>query len=182
MRTISSRSSDCFWPILLKYLKSHSPRIFGGVHCDRQPARRIHVAIIRRRLVTRCRRLYGPPRRSRRDASAGSTPSRLSPVVPVNRGRSPPQSAGNNARTETADVAAQPVLPLRMPDGLGPDERQEISVDRLGFCGRHAVWEALVGFQRAILQQFGAQRRGVGVRHDLIIVAMHHKGRDRDLL
>jgi hypothetical protein len=36
---------------------------------------------------------------------------------------------------------------------LGLDERQEISVDRFVFRGGHAVREAFVGFQRAILQQ-----------------------------
>jgi hypothetical protein len=44
-----------------------------------------------------------------------------------------------------------------IPDGLGLDERQEIRVNRFGFRGGHTVREAFVGFQRATLQQFGAQ-------------------------
>jgi hypothetical protein len=69
-----------------------------------------------------------------------------------------------------------------IPDGLGLDERQEISVDRFGFRSGHTVREAFVGFQRAILQQFGAQWRRVGIGYDLIIVAVHDQCRDRDLL
>jgi hypothetical protein len=67
-------------------------------------------------------------------------------------------------------------------DGLGPDERQQISVDSFGFRRRHTVREASVGFQRAILEQFGAKGRRVGIGYDLIIVAVHHQCRDRDLL
>jgi hypothetical protein len=62
----------------------------------------------------------------------------------------------------------------RMPDDSGIDERQEIRVDRIGLRGGHAVWEAFVGFQGAVLQQFRAQRPRVGIRYDLIVVAVHH--------
>ena len=47
---------------------------------------------------------------------------------------------------------------------------------------RHAVRKALVGLQRAVLQQLGRQRPGVGVGHDLIVVAVHHQHRHVDLL
>ena len=42
--------------------------------------------------------------------------------------------------------------------------------------------EALVGFERSVLQQFCRQWTGVCVRDDLIVVAMHHQHRHRDLL
>src|SRR6478736_4879660 len=46
------------------------------------------------------------------------------------------------------------------------DEGEEIGVDDVRLGGRHAVWEALVRLQGAVLQQLGRQRCGIGVRHD----------------
>src|SRR6266446_2789727 len=97
---------------------------------------------------------------------------------------------GDRRSTRPATTPAPKLLALLrsryyrsgIPDGLGLDERQEISIDRIGFRGGHAVREALVGFQRSLLQQLGTQRRRVGIGHDLIIIAVHHECRDRDLL
>src|SRR6266581_39799 len=61
-------------------------------------------------------------------------------------------------------------------------ESQQVGVDRFRLRGRHAVREALVGLQRSVLQQLCRQRSGVGIRNDLIIVAMHHQDRHCDLL
>jgi len=44
------------------------------------------------------------------------------------------------------------------------------------------VGEALVGLQDALLEQLGGQRRGIGVRHDLVVVAVHHQHGHVDLL
>jgi hypothetical protein len=52
-------------------------------------------------------------------------------------------------------------------------KRQQIRVDRGSLGGRHAVREALVGFQSPVLHQLGAQRTRVGVGHDLVIIAVH---------
>jgi hypothetical protein len=62
-----------------------------------------------------------------------------------------------------------------MPNGSGFDERQKISINRVRVRGGHAVWEFLVSFQGAILQQFCAERRRVRIGHDLIMVAVHHQ-------
>ena len=42
--------------------------------------------------------------------------------------------------------------------------------------------EALVGFQSPVLHQLGAQRTRVRVRHDLVIIAVHHQCGNRNLL
>ena len=42
--------------------------------------------------------------------------------------------------------------------------------------------EARVGLQRAVLEELRGQRRGVRVGHDLVVVAVHHQHRHRDLL
>ena len=52
----------------------------------------------------------------------------------------------------------------------------------VGLGRRHAVRKALVGLQRAVLQQLGRQRRRIGIRHDLVVVAVHHQHRHGDLL
>ena len=40
----------------------------------------------------------------------------------------------------------------------------------------------LVGFQRAVLQQFGTERSRVGIGNYLIVIAVHHQCRHGDLL
>jgi hypothetical protein len=44
------------------------------------------------------------------------------------------------------------------------------------------VRKALVGFQCAVPQQLCRQGCGIGIRHDLIVVAMHHQHGHGDLL
>ncbi len=61
------------------------------------------------------------------------------------------------------------------------DEGQQVGVDRVRLCGGHAVREALVGLQRAILEQLCRQRPGVRIGNDLIVVAMHYQDGHRDL-
>src|SRR5215471_491643 len=62
-------------------------------------------------------------------------------------------------------------------DPLTLDEGQQVRVDGLGLCRRHAVRKTPVGFQGAILQKFGRQRSGGRVRNDLVVVAMHYQDR-----
>src|SRR6266511_3422361 len=76
----------------------------------------------------------------------------------------------------SATFAAQP------PSQSGLQEGQQVSVDRLGLGGRHAVRESFVCLQRAVLHELGGQRSGVGVGNDLVVIAVHHQDRHRDLL
>ena len=39
-----------------------------------------------------------------------------------------------------------------------------------------------VGLERPVLHELRGQRPGVGVGHDLVVVAVHHQDRHRDLL
>src|SRR5882724_3354797 len=65
---------------------------------------------------------------------------------------------------------------------LGFQERQQVGVDG-GRLGRgHAVRKAFVGFQGAMLQQLCREWRRIGIRHDLVVIAMHHQDRHSDLL
>jgi hypothetical protein len=59
---------------------------------------------------------------------------------------------------------------------------QQVSVDRRGLGGRHAVRESVVGLQRAVLHELRGQRPGVGVGHDLVVIAVHDQDRHADLL
>ena len=61
-------------------------------------------------------------------------------------------------------------------------EGQEVGVNGIGLGRGHAVRKALVGFQCAILQQLCRQRCRIGIRHDLVVIAMHHQDRHGDLL
>jgi len=54
------------------------------------------------------------------------------------------------------------------------DESQKVGVNRVGLSRGHAVRKALVGFQCAIPQQLCRQRCRIGIRHDLVVIAMHH--------
>src|SRR6516225_1235021 len=65
---------------------------------------------------------------------------------------------------------------------LSLQERQQVGIDRVGLRGRHAVREILVGFQRAVFQQFHRQRTGSDIGNDLVVLAVHHQHRYRDLL
>ena len=60
---------------------------------------------------------------------------------------------------------------------LEPDKREQVGVDRFRVGGRHAVWEALVSLERSVFQEFGRVGSGIGVRHDLIVIAVHHEHR-----
>jgi len=62
------------------------------------------------------------------------------------------------------------------------NEGQEICVDRLRLRDRHAMRKVLVGLEGAVLEQLRRQGPCVGVRDDLIRLAMHHQHRHRDLL
>src|SRR3954468_19841302 len=77
---------------------------------------------------------------------------------------------------------ARATFAAQRPSRSGLQKRQQISVDRLGLGRRHAVWESFVCLQRAVLHELGGQRSGVGVGNDLVVVAVHHQYRHRDLL
>jgi hypothetical protein len=59
------------------------------------------------------------------------------------------------------------------PSGPGLDELEQVGVDGLSLGGGHAVREAVVGLERPVLHELRGQRRGVGIRHDLVVVAVH---------
>ena len=61
-------------------------------------------------------------------------------------------------------------------------EVQQVGVYGIGLGCGHAVRKALVGFQCAILEQLCRQWPRISVRHDLVVIAMHHQDRDGDLL
>ncbi|CAG9194520.1 hypothetical protein BGLA2_1110064 [Burkholderia gladioli] len=62
------------------------------------------------------------------------------------------------------------------------DEGEQVGVEHIGINRQHAVREAGVGFQRAVLQQLDGLQRGVGDRHDLVVLAVQHQGRHRNRL
>ncbi len=53
------------------------------------------------------------------------------------------------------------------------DEYEDVRIDHLGIRGHHAVREARINLERAMLKQLGLQYRGVVVRYDLVIVTLH---------
>jgi hypothetical protein len=60
-------------------------------------------------------------------------------------------------------------------------EREQVGVNRIGLGCGHAVRKALVDFQGAIPQQLRRQRSSIGIRHDLVVIAMQHEDWHRDL-
>jgi hypothetical protein len=56
----------------------------------------------------------------------------------------------------------------------GLDELQKICIDNRGFGRRHTVRKSLVGNKSSVLHQFGAQRSGIRIRNNLIVVPMHN--------
>src|SRR5438034_4100640 len=68
------------------------------------------------------------------------------------------------------------------PSSLRFDKFEEVCVDSFSVRGGHPMRKALIGFQSAILEQLCRQRRRIGIRHDLIVIAMHHQHRYGDLL
>src|SRR5580693_6747517 len=59
---------------------------------------------------------------------------------------------------------------------------QQVGVDDVGVRGGHAVRVAVVGLQGPVLDQLGRQGAGVGVGHDLVVVAVHDQDGHGDLL
>src|SRR5271170_7693550 len=70
----------------------------------------------------------------------------------------------------------------RRPGRSGFQPGEQVGVDGGGLGGRHAVREAVVGLQRPVLDELGGQRPGVGVGHDLVVIAVHDQDRHRDRL
>jgi len=58
---------------------------------------------------------------------------------------------------------------------------KEVRVDHVGACRAHAVGELLVNLERAVLE-LRRQPCGIGDRHNLIVVAVHHERRHIDAL
>ena len=88
-------------------------------------------------------------------------------------------------RAEDAVLPAtyvQSAADAQLPSRSGLHEGQQVSVDRFGLRSRHAVRERFVRLQRPVPYEPGGQWSGVGVGDDLVIVAVHHQDRHRDLL
>src|SRR5260370_1550872 len=65
---------------------------------------------------------------------------------------------------------------------LALNESEQIGIDLICIRSWHAVRETLIGFQYRALHQLSAQRGGVGIGDDLVIVAMHDQSWHRELL
>jgi hypothetical protein len=91
-------------------------------------------------------------------------------------------AVGASDRTLHRGSCPLPPHSSRSAERLGLDERQQIGVDYVGMCGRHAMRKSGVGFERPVLQELDRLRSGDGERADLIIFTMHHQDRDIDHL
>src|SRR5690348_2189886 len=90
-------------------------------------------------------------------------------------------SASSAAKTEE-DTANSSATKAKNGRILSLDEGQQVGIDGVSFSGRHAMRKTFIGFQDPVLQQFRRQWPGVGIRHDLVVVAMHHLDGHVDLL
>ena len=66
--------------------------------------------------------------------------------------------------------------------GLGLDEGQQFLVDLILERCAHAVRRTLDNFQRCVFDDLGRKQRRVGIRYNLIVVAMKHQGRHVNFL
>ena len=66
--------------------------------------------------------------------------------------------------------------------GSALDEREQVGVDHVGVHRAHAVREFLIDLESALLQELHRQQRGVGDRHDLVVVTVHDERGDVDHL
>src|SRR5678815_321340 len=76
--------------------------------------------------------------------------------------------------TEACHRTPAPALKLRS----AAYERQQFRVDDIGVRRAHAVREARVYLQRTLLEMLDGQRRRVGERHNLVVIAVHDQHRD----
>src|SRR5437763_9868226 len=65
-------------------------------------------------------------------------------------------------------------------DSSSLDEGQQVGIHDLSMRRAHAMREFLIDLERAILEQLGRERRRIGYRHDLVVVAVHDERRDGD--
>src|SRR6266850_496931 len=57
------------------------------------------------------------------------------------------------------------------------EKHQQVGIDHVCIRSWHSVRETFVGFQYRALHQPRAQWRGVSIRNDLVIIAMHYQSR-----
>ena len=94
-----------------------------------------------------------------------------------------PQLAFSNLNQSTAEESgARKVASGGRTDLLALDEGEQVAVDDVRMRAAHAVWQARVHLERAVPEQLGRQKGGIGDWHDLIIVAVYREHRHVDLL
>src|SRR6266566_4439065 len=64
--------------------------------------------------------------------------------------------------------------------GSALDEGEKVGIDHVGVRRAHAVRELLVDLQGAFSEELRGERRGIGDRNDLVVVAMHDERRHVD--
>src|SRR5271155_1913533 len=65
---------------------------------------------------------------------------------------------------------------------LAFDEGQELGIDNVGMNRKHAVRVPRIDLQSRVLDQLRLKQDGVLVRYDLIVISLHHQGRNVDCL
>jgi hypothetical protein len=109
--------------------------------------------------------------------ATSSTPD-LHNVIPEESARLQLPGSCLGPSTNFSDYAAKRRSEIALlyahTDSLVFQEGKQIGVDLVRVGGGHAVRKAFVGLQYAIPQQLCRQRRRIGIRHDLVVIAMHH--------
>jgi hypothetical protein len=112
-----------------------------------------------------------------RDQNAVTSPAGSTPSATISRCKIPAIAIGAPAIASTPHVGSRRAAVFSLPS----DERQEVGVDGLDLGRRHAVREAAVRLVRALPQQLRGQGGGVRIRHDLIVLPVHHQDGYADL-
>jgi hypothetical protein len=65
---------------------------------------------------------------------------------------------------------------------LGLEKGQNVGIDNIGMNRKHAVRVSWIDLESRVLDQLRLKQDGVLVRYDLIVIALHHQGRNVDCL
>jgi hypothetical protein len=73
-------------------------------------------------------------------------------------------------------------LSNRRRSGSAFEKGQQVGVDLVCVGSGHAMWETWINVERCVLQNFRGHQTGSADWHNLIIIAVHDKHRNVDLL
>ena len=82
----------------------------------------------------------------------------------------------------TAVQASRHGIDAKLSKHSGLEKGQNVGIDNIGMNRKHAVRVPRIDLESRVLDQLRLKQDGVLVRYDLIVISLHHQGRNVDCL